>query len=257
MEQVIKTDIEQAVTLIRDAICRTQYSAVKMVNKEMLSLYYAIGCYVSKNSREGFWGKNAITTLSKRLQQELPGLRGFSESSIKNMRQFYEEWSKYINRQPIAGDLSIDEKLLLTEIRQPAVGEFDWDDFVSIPFTHHILILSKTKAINERLFYIHQCKINAWSKYTLTEYLNAGLCANNSLMPSNFSTTISNTELAVQATMMFKENYLLDFINVEKLNQRAKDRDERVIENEIVENIKDFILRFGQEFYFVGHQPTK
>lgn len=59
----------------------------------MLSLYYGIGEYVSENSREGFWGTEAIKTISERLRKELPQLRGCSDSSIKNMRTFYEEWS--------------------------------------------------------------------------------------------------------------------------------------------------------------------
>lgn len=58
----------------------------------MLSLYYGIGRYISANSREGFWGIGAIKTISEWLRKELPGLRGFSETSIKKMRQFYEQW---------------------------------------------------------------------------------------------------------------------------------------------------------------------
>lgn len=55
----------------------------------MLSLYYGIGRYISANSREVFWGTRAIKTISERLRKELPGLRGFFETSIKKMRQFY------------------------------------------------------------------------------------------------------------------------------------------------------------------------
>ena len=65
--------------------------------------------------------------------------------------------------------MPVDENLLLAEIRQPAVGDFDWDDFVSVPFTHHVLILSKAKSPEERLFYIHECRVIAWNKYTLSE----------------------------------------------------------------------------------------
>lgn len=90
----------QAVKVIKEAILRSQYRAASAANEEQLSLYYGIGCYVSKNSREGFWGKGAIETISQQLQKELPGLRGFSASNIKNMRSFYEEWSPVINRQP-------------------------------------------------------------------------------------------------------------------------------------------------------------
>lgn len=82
----------EAVRVIKEAILRSQYRAASSANKEQLSLYYGIGCYVSKNSRNGFWGKGAIETISQQLQKELPGLRGFSAANIKFMRQFYEAW---------------------------------------------------------------------------------------------------------------------------------------------------------------------
>ena len=97
----------EAVRVIKEAILRSQYRAASSANKEQLSLYYGIGCYVSKNSREGFWGKGAIETISQQLQKELPGLRGFSATNIKNMRSFYEEWSSVINRQPLADESKV------------------------------------------------------------------------------------------------------------------------------------------------------
>ncbi len=128
----------EAVLVIKEAILRSQYRAASSANKEQLSLYYGIGCYVSKNSREGFWGKGAIKTISQQLQKEMPGLRGFSASNIKNMRSFYEEWSPIINRQPMAdenktltmaNDSELNEQMLLMEIRQPSASEFNWSDF--------------------------------------------------------------------------------------------------------------------------------
>ena len=87
----------EAVRVIKEAILRSQYRAASSANKEQLSLYYGIGCYVSKNSREGFWGQGAIESISQQLQKELPGLRGLSASNIKNMSPFYEERSPVIN----------------------------------------------------------------------------------------------------------------------------------------------------------------
>ena len=49
-------DYNAAVQTIKEAILRSQYQAAKLVNREMLSLYYCIGRYISANSREGFWG---------------------------------------------------------------------------------------------------------------------------------------------------------------------------------------------------------
>ena len=82
------TDYSFAVNAIKAAILKSQYNASKLVNREMLSLYYGIGKYISENSRIDFWGTGAIKTISERLRRELPGLRGFSESSLKNIRIF-------------------------------------------------------------------------------------------------------------------------------------------------------------------------
>ncbi len=79
----------EAVKAIKGAILRSQYRAAASVNKEQLSLYYGIGQYVSENSRKGFWGKGAIEQISSILQKKLPGLRGFSATSIRNMRIFF------------------------------------------------------------------------------------------------------------------------------------------------------------------------
>ena len=53
---------------------------------------------------------------------------------------------------------------------------------------------------------------------------------------------------------MFKDEYLLDYINTEELFIRDKDRDERVIEQSIINNVKNFIMTFGRDFTFVGNQ---
>lgn len=84
---------EDAAEVIKGAILRSQYRAVKATNGEQLSLYYAIGGYVSTNTRDGFWGTGALSSISERLQKKLPGLRGFSERNLKYMRTLYEEWS--------------------------------------------------------------------------------------------------------------------------------------------------------------------
>lgn len=62
----------EAVRVIKEAILRSQYRAASAANKEQLSLYYGIGCYVSKNSREGFWGKGAIEAISQQLKKSCP-----------------------------------------------------------------------------------------------------------------------------------------------------------------------------------------
>ena len=70
----ITNDLMSAVKTIKTAILQSQYKAAKTVNAEQLSLYFGIGKYISKNSRNGFWGTGAIVNISQQLQKELPGL---------------------------------------------------------------------------------------------------------------------------------------------------------------------------------------
>ncbi|MDO4512023.1 MAG: PDDEXK nuclease domain-containing protein [Bacteroidales bacterium] len=258
----ISIQYNQAVQRIKSAILQSQAEAAKAVNSQMLTLYFGVGKYVSENTRTGSWGTGAIETISAQLKRELPGLRGFGVSNIKYMRLFYETWNDFIIRQPMAGELqnaenkdNIIKNDLLHLIRQPMAGELDWHDFFSVSFSHHIEILSKTKTLEERVFYIHQAATLHWDKYTLRDNLKADLYHHQSQMPSNFSQTMPSTRHALKAISMFKDEYLLDFINVEELGERdAQDVDERVIEHSIVANVKNFILTFGKDFTFIGNQ---
>ena len=103
-QQVIPSDYTQyaeAVEIIKHAIERCRYRSAAAVNKETLSLYFGVGKFVSENSRIGCWGTKALPTISKLLQRELPGLHGFSESGLKRMRSFYEEWRTFLIRPPL------------------------------------------------------------------------------------------------------------------------------------------------------------
>lgn len=92
MQDKLSTQYNDAVQQIKTAILRSQAKALGGVNQEQLALYYGIGRYISQNSRAGFWGKDAIETISRQLSAEMPGLRGFSARNLRNMRTFYEEW---------------------------------------------------------------------------------------------------------------------------------------------------------------------
>lgn len=141
-------DYNTAVQTIKDAILRCQYQAAKLVNREVLSLYYGIGRYISANSREGFWGTGAIKTISERLRKELPGLKGFSQTNLKYMRLFFEEWSpiiesKYSKSSTVADEI---DTTSLLPVKSPAAAD-DLEKFLNLSFTHHIIILTEEKNI--------------------------------------------------------------------------------------------------------------
>lgn len=254
----------EAIRVIKEAILQSQYQAASIVNKEQLSLYYGIGKYVSENSRNGYWGKNAIETISRQLQRELPGLRGFSAANIKFMRQFYETWCNDLkslttvsgirDNKLLTGISGIDIQLLIPS-ENTQKEDFDAVSFLGLGFTHHMIIVRKTKSLAERLFYIRQAYINKWSKEVLAARIEDDLFRHQGEIASNFTQKIPDARESLKAIGMFKDEYLLDFINVEELCERDKeDIDERVIEQEIIHNIKKFILTFGRDFAFVGNQ---
>ena len=258
-ENIIK--YRNAVSTIKQAILQSQYRAAKLVTGEQLSLYFGIGGYVSANSREGTWGTGAIDRISEQLRRELPGLRGFSATSIKKMRTFYEFWCQYINRPPMAVDLQTTEDKAVIDIDSfalqkwsPLGDEINREEFLSVSFSHHTEILDKTKDIHEVLFYIHQTVIHKWDKYDLRDRLKSGLYKQQQSATNNFIQTMPVAN-ARKAIGMFKDEYLLDFINVEEMEvDKPADVDERVVEQAIVRNVKQFIMTFGRDFAYIGNQ---
>jgi len=260
---------QRAVEQIKEAILKCQYAAAKQVNAVQLALYYGVGKYVSQNSRQGTWGTGAISTIAEQLHKELPGLRGFSKSSIKNMRTFYEEWEELDSNSPTAvGELQSTGNEAVTNsatavaelniapsaIQLPSFGALHESGFLDIPFTHHSIILSKVKDKEQRLFYIRLCAAQHLSKTALQNAIAKDEYKNKPL-PNNFSTTMPTPTMARRAVEMFKDEYLLDFINVEEIGERdIADIDERVVEQEIIHNVKNFIMTFGKDFTFVGNQ---
>ncbi len=249
-------DYNAAVQTIKEAILRSQYKAAKLVNREMLSLYYGIGRYISANSREGFWGTGAIKTISERLRKELPGLKGFSQTNLKYMRIFYEEWSPIIEAKnpkssAVADEIDTDS---LLPVKSSTTAD-DLEKFLNLSFSHHIIILAEEKNIEKRWKYISLAIENKWDKRFLKTQIKENVADKYGAMPSNFGVTIKDSRDAIKALNMFKDEYLLDFINTEEIGIRdLADIDERVVEQEIIHNIKKFIMTFGRDFAFVGNQ---
>lgn len=253
--------LQDVVSTIKHAILQSQYRAAKLITGEQLSLYFGIGCYVSTRSRKETWGTGVINRISEQLRRELPGLRGFSASSIKNMRLFYEYWASFLIRQPVAGEFQALDNEQLIKIDnlslqnwQPLTAQINREEFLSVSFSHHIEILSKTREVDEVLFYIHQTVLHKWDKYELRDKLKADIYHKHGAAPNNFLQTLPAWQ-ARKAVGMFKDAYLLDFINVEEIEvSKADDVDERVVEQAIVRNIKRFIMTFGRDFAFIGNQ---
>ena len=224
---------DQYSTLLSDIssqILQSRYRAARMVNRELLLLYFAVGKQLSEKIAAEKWGTGVIFQLSVDLQKQLPGLRGFSATNLKNMRQFADEYHELIG-QTASGQLE----------------NIELNVFLSLGFSHHILLLNRCNNLPERVFYMQKTVANQWTHEMLDWQIKAkAYQKRDQTLPNNFATTLSESirDTALQA---FKDEYLLDFINVET-------DDERVVEKGIVQNIKEFILKAGKGFAFIGNQ---
>ena len=253
------TNYREAVETIKGAILQAQYAAAKSANAQQLQLYYAVGGYLPHQSEMNAWGSGAIDAISEMLQRDLPGLRGFSGRNLRLMRTFYREWSSYLvptsNLELANSELPNERTPIIWNLQLPNSGGCSLDDFFSIGFTHHRWIITHARTLEERLFYIHKCAAEHLSVTALKRSIMTDDFHRQGAAPNNFLAALSKSRQALRAIATFKDEYLLDFINVEELEARdAEDVDERVLEQGIVQNIKQFIMTFGRGFSFVGNQ---
>ncbi|MDO4932478.1 MAG: PDDEXK nuclease domain-containing protein [Prevotellaceae bacterium] len=262
MEQTIKqNDIYSAVKYIKEAIMQTRYRVMHNANREALALYYSVGGYLMSSVEQAQWGDKVVEAISEQLQQELPGLRGFSKANIKKMRIFYDKWkdifgSLSTNQIAHTGGWVIEPQKSDNQhfvIGSLSTNQFDKDTleaFLTVQFTHHYVILTHTDTLEERLYYIRRIAKEFWSvdklKYNLAEHLYE----KEGSMPNNFIRTLTDKDQKDKARKAFRKNYKLDFIEINDPDEW----DERRVEQSIVLNIKNFIMALGRDFSFIGNQ---
>lgn len=172
------------------------------------------------------------------------------------MRIFFEEWqSIFENRQSATADLSEDfsavgELISNRQLTTADLSSQQLDMFFNVGFTHHREILRKTSTLAERLFYIEKCATEFWQVPKLKYALNDGLFEKEKIQLTTFPKVIADKRLRRKALESFKSNYLFDFVDWDDDDVI----DEKLLEAEIVRNIKNFIMAFGQDFAFMGNQ---
>lgn len=174
------------------------------------------------------------------------------------MSTFYEAWNTLECNSAVAtAELSEgtdNEDDTIRQLQLTNLANFPIVAFLSISSTHHSVILTKAKEWDDRLFYIQFAADNKVTADGLEDIIKKDLYHHQGKMPNNFLSTIPDYKQAYRAIQMFKDDYLLDYINVEELGMHEEEVDERVIENSIVHNIKNFIMTFGKGFTFNGSQ---
>ena len=107
------------------------------------------------------------------------------------------------------------------QLQLPNYEELDLRKFFSVGFTHHILIMEKIKDPRERIFYINRCATENYSVEALKRCIASDDYHHQGALANNFLQTLPESEQAFRAVNAFKDEYLLDFINVEELGIRT------------------------------------
>lgn len=258
----IPEDFASTVNDIKLAILQARAKAAHLANSEALKLYFYVGSYISKKTRSAKWGSGAIDALSKRLQIELPGLRGFSASNIKNMRLFFEYWADDFSiRHLTSGEIrqTASAESALTSIRQMPSAELGIEPenaFLSIGFSHHREILRAVKCKDEAWYYICAAARSQWSYQTLLQHLQADDYHHIGALPNNFEKTLSPMALATRAVRSFRDEYLLELVNLDNADAiHDQDVDERMLSKSLVADVEKTIQALGgSDFCFMGRE---
>ncbi len=242
------TEFKQVVLLIEEARNR----AFHKVNEELVLLYFKVGNLVSEKVSAGAWGENTVEELASFIQDNCPGLKGFNRRGLYRMKQFYETYSSPEFVSTLATHLQKPENEV-KKIMSPLVTQLQSYDgqafkFVSplvtqISWTHHLLILSKTKTVEEKIFYFIQCITQKLSKRELERQLNT----------ATFERTMLSNKVVSSLTSqipegLFKDPYIFEFLEL------PDGHSEKDLEKALILNLQKFILEIGKGFTYMGNQ---
>ena len=209
------TQFTEVVRMIKTA----HSHALRSINHELIDLYWQIGRYISKRVESEKWGKSVVTVLAMYLKKTLPDSTGYSAQNLWRMKQFYETYQNHPK--------------LSTLLR-----ELGWSS--------HLHILSKSKTMNEREFYVRLSIKERYSVRELERQIDSGYYERVILSKKKVSSPL--TQKHPQAVEIFKDAYVLDFLNLPAIHS------EKDLQHGIVANLRDFILEFGKDFTFVGQE---
>jgi predicted nuclease of restriction endonuclease-like (RecB) superfamily len=214
-----ESDFDEIVKLIDAA----RLQAVAAVNTTLIELYWSIGEYISRKIESAVWGESVVEQLAIYLAQKHPGRRGFTRPNLFRMRQFYETYR---------GD----------QIVSPLVRQLPW--------THNLLILSKSKRKEEREFYLRMATSQKWSSRELERQIGTALFERVVLSPTIVSAPLR--QLYPDAVKVFKDSYLVEFLSL------APEHSEADLHGGLVEQLRLFLIELGRDFCYVGsHYPVQ
>ena len=207
---------------LKSKIYSAKSNAILSVNRLMIELYFEIGKEIVSNQEVLGWGKSVVEQMSKDLISEFGEKSGYSSSNLWRMRNFY---------------LSYKDNEKLAQL----VREISWGQ--------NIIIFEKCKDDEIKEYYIKNSIEFGWNRNVLMHHIKTNLFDRDKKenKSNNFEISLP-LHLSELAQDIVKSEYNLEFLEV------VKDVHERVVENSLIDNIKQFLLELGYGFSFIGNQ---
>lgn len=241
MTMASNSDFKRWVSQLKQDIRSAQIRAAIKVNTELLRLYWRMGADICEKQKSASWGDGWLKELSRELMAEFPDMKGLSHRNLQYIRQWYLFYNQEntIVQQAVA---QLDD----AKAQQP-VAHISEDVFFSVPWGHHLYIISQCKDVSRAAFYLKKTVENGWSRAVLLNYLDTNLYERQGKAVNNFNRLLANpqSELAAQT---LKDPYNFDFLTLDGEYR------ERELEQALTHNVTRFLLELGTGFAFVGSQ---
>jgi predicted nuclease of restriction endonuclease-like (RecB) superfamily len=193
--------------------------AYQAVNTALIELYWQVGAYLSVKIKAAEWGEGVVDQLAQHLASTQPGLKGFTRRNLFRMRQFYEV---YPDPQIVTA--------LLTQL----------------PWTHNLIILSRSQRPEEREFYLKIAAQEKWSSRELERQYDTALFERVVLSPAKVSPLV--TQMHPHAASVFKDSYLVEFLDLPAAHLESD------LQRGLLAQLRQFLLELGRDFCFVGSE---
>lgn len=243
---VLPDDYALFLTDLKKRIRSARLSAGRVVNREMILLYWDIGqSIVEKQTRRG-WGESVVVTLSRDLRAEFPWTTGFSVQNLWRMRQFFlEHTSPAFLSQAVRVLPHSKGVLSRKEVLSQAVREL----VSAVPWGHFVNVLHRITDPAARLYYLRATAQFGWSRNVLLNQIKAKAYERSRKEDKTHNFPLALPEvLAEQAEEALKSSYNLEFLGISRIAR------EQELEGRLIERLKDFILELGYGFCFIGRQ---
>ena len=146
---------------------------------------------------------------------EFPDMKGFSYRNLRYIRQWYEFYYQRITfwQQPVAklgedNGQQVVAQLDDVNMQQP-VAQISEEAFFSVPWGHHLYIISQCKDVNRAVFYLKKTVENGWSRAVFYVLTNEDMPTSQQPLISMFTQTWSRRKSASPRCSSLWENKTL------------------------------------------------